>query len=419
MWTNDPIFSRLREAAARAAAAWRALDGVHQVAPPLHNELHELAHAVADLSLLDHAAALRAKLPPYTEDDPVERAFWEFDAERRRTGAERDAFKAQARRLAAPPRRAHLIAVEGIDASGKATLVAALTKRLSEMGRGTASSFAFPAYNTPSGRLLREHLMGEWYASSGQSVKDDAIDWQAERHQGDLMVRQALMIVNRHELQPEIEAALLRGPVVLDRWEESSHTHGAVEGVDPQWTRRASATLLKPDLNLLLDVDPAVSMRRRAARDLNECDAAKLRAVREVYRARWENARAAGSPLCWVTIDASQSAEAVLADALSAYCHFANASYGRFAGQELDAASEPRPGGGSRATVPITSGEALSRLAGDPTDPSDPIVRHFAAVDAARDGHGRTIDRPAVVYAPLDDSPEANAAAKAAAERGK
>ena len=34
---------------------------------------------------------------------------------------------------------------------------------------------------------------------------------------------------------------------------------------------------------------------------------------------------------------------------------------------------------------PITRAETLSRLAGDPTDPSDPIVRHFAAVDAARE----------------------------------
>jgi hypothetical protein len=33
------------------------------------------------------------------QEDAVEQAFWDFDADRVRTGAERDAFKHQARRL--------------------------------------------------------------------------------------------------------------------------------------------------------------------------------------------------------------------------------------------------------------------------------------------------------------------------------
>lgn len=36
-------------------------------------------------------------------EEKIEQAFWEFDAERKRSGAERDAFKRQMRILAAEP----------------------------------------------------------------------------------------------------------------------------------------------------------------------------------------------------------------------------------------------------------------------------------------------------------------------------
>lgn len=164
-----------------------------------------------------------------------------------------------------------LIGIEGRDASGKATLTASLTKRLSEH-YGHAESFSFPAYGTKVGALLLSHLKGEW------SVPDTDADPAAN-----MRVRQTLMTVNRLEVQARIAAALLRGAVVLDRWVLSSLAYGVVEGLNPDWILSISATLLRPDLWLLLDVDSATPAARRPPRDLNESDVGKMERVRVAY----------------------------------------------------------------------------------------------------------------------------------------
>ena len=178
-------------------------------------------------------------------------------------------------------RKFPLIAIEGVDASGKATTTEYVTRLLSEE-YGHAQSFSFPAYNTPSGLLLAGHLRGDWRCTEtpmdgrDPSIPIDAVD--------NMIVRQSLMTINRAELQAEIEAALELGPVVLDRWYASSLAYGVAEGLNPDWIRRISSVLLEPDAWILLDVDPEIAMKRRpTARDANERDFAKLHRVRRAY----------------------------------------------------------------------------------------------------------------------------------------
>lgn len=207
-----------------------------------------------------------------------------------------------------------LVAVEGIDASGKATLCAGLNDWL-----GTAcnvvTTVSFPQYDTPTGRLLLGHLRGEWACRPTREDIDLSPFLNGARvgdSPADAYVRQALMSCNRYESQGKILGALRDGPVILDRWYGSSVAYGVPEGIDLSSVMGYSSALITPDLWLILDVDPALSMRRRPARDLNESDGAKLRAARAQYlefAASPDVARRAA------VIDAAQSPSAVLAAA--------------------------------------------------------------------------------------------------------
>jgi dTMP kinase len=172
-----------------------------------------------------------------------------------------------------------LICVEGLDASGKfttATYIAGL------LGGEVVS---FPRYHTTTGKLLLAHLKGEWVVISTTMCGEWTLNAPCQSL-ADMMVRQALMSVNRYEAQSELLAKLEERPVVLDRYHLSSEAYGAAEGLDQAWLRAIGEPLLKPDLTIVLDLPPElVAQRRPQARDRNERDLAKLRAARERYQA--------------------------------------------------------------------------------------------------------------------------------------
>lgn len=185
-------------------------------------------------------------------------------------------------------RRGLLIAVEGGDGAGKATLTRQLVEDLRKVGRD-AFRQDFPSYSSPTGALLQAHLRGEWTVQpimdrhllarvGGDNIED-------ARCYADMLVRQCLMTVNRYELAEDIERLLALGTdVVLDRYYGSSLAYGAAEGLDEGWIARISARLPRPDMWVLLDVPPEVAARRRERpRDLNEADLAKQEKVRQHY----------------------------------------------------------------------------------------------------------------------------------------
>lgn len=171
-----------------------------------------------------------------------------------------------------------LICVEGIDCSGKFTIATYIADLLG------GEVVSFPRYRTATGKLLLAHLKGEWGAISTTMCGEWTLDAPCQSL-ADMMVRQALMSVNRYEAQGELLAKLEERPVVLDRYSLSSEAYGAAEGLDPAWLRAIGEPLLKSDLTIILDLPPElVAQRRPQARDRNERDLAKLRAARERYQ---------------------------------------------------------------------------------------------------------------------------------------
>ena len=201
-----------------------------------------------------------------------------------------------------------LIAIEGIDQSGKATQAGAVGAWLRKRGRATAE-FSFPAYGTPVGGLIYVTLAG------GSSL--------------DARTMQLLFAANRYERQAAIEQALEDGAVVVcDRYTASGVAYGAALGVDPDWLREVHRGLPEPDVTVLLEIDAEITATREpegGRRDRYERDRALMaRAAAEYKRL------AAGAG--WIRIDAARPAAEVTADviaALGARLDEAGASDGR------------------------------------------------------------------------------------------
>ena len=104
-----------------------------------------------------------------------------------------------------------LICVEGLDASGKFTIATYIADLLG------GEVVSFPRYRTATGKLLLAHLKGEWGAISTTMCGEWTLDAPCQSL-ADMMVRQALMSVNRYEAQSELLAKLEERPVVLDRY---------------------------------------------------------------------------------------------------------------------------------------------------------------------------------------------------------
>ena len=108
-----------------------------------------------------------------------------------------------------PMKRGSLIAMEGIDGSGKGTQVELLEKALAARGH-SVFRIAFPQYDSWFGRMVAQFLNGEF----GPLETVDP-HFTAMLYAGD-----------RFEAKPQIEAALARGFVVLaDRYIGSNLAH--------------------------------------------------------------------------------------------------------------------------------------------------------------------------------------------------
>jgi dTMP kinase len=139
------------------------------------------------------------------------------------------------------------IALEGIDGSGKSTQTKLLTEQLTAQGYKVYSTFE--PTNNQIGKLIREILRGNAKA--------------------DHRVIAGLFVADRldHVLNEEygIVKKLEEGyTVIMDRYLFSSYAYqGAHMNID--WVIQAnamSAQILRPDVNIFIDVSPEVSMHR-------------------------------------------------------------------------------------------------------------------------------------------------------------
>jgi dTMP kinase len=196
-----------------------------------------------------------------------------------------------------------LIAIEGIDGSGKRTQVELLAGTLRQRGYAVYQT-GFPKYDSTFGKLVGQFL-------DGQLGRLDTVDprFTALLYAGD-----------RLEAKPEMESALERGCVVLaDRYVGSNLAHqGARCGPEKReefldWIRQVEYSvygLPREQLILYLRVPPAQAQKlvlQKSARDytasthdLQEASLHHLHGAAEVYDAL-------SSQAPWVTIQCFDS----------------------------------------------------------------------------------------------------------------
>ena len=172
--------------------------------------------------------------------------------------------------------RPTFIVFEGIDGAGKATQVELLRKRLSKQGR--VSVFQSPRYDTPTGKLVRRALLGEFGDFVGLNAYLSAmpylLDFAAERD--------------------EVSSALKKGKVISDRYMYSTSAFHAAKL--PAKDRKAFLDhvemlmfkvfrLPKPDRVIYLEVPVGQAQKnmRSKKKDQHEKNVAYQKRVAEAY----------------------------------------------------------------------------------------------------------------------------------------
>ena len=178
-----------------------------------------------------------------------------------------------------------LIAIEGLDQSGKETQARRLRAWFEARGR-RVQSLDFPFYDTPIGQEIWKGLHGE------RDYGPDTI--------------QLLYIANRHEFKPKIMQWLAAGDVVIcDRYTASSVAYGEAQGLDGHWLASIQVYLPQPSATVLLDISPDVAAARKSkGRDKFESDLPMLGRVRRSYLRQ-------AADLSWLVVDAAQPVDEV------------------------------------------------------------------------------------------------------------
>ncbi len=191
---------------------------------------------------------------------------------------------------------AMLITVEGLDGAGKTTLIT-----------GLARALGATVLREPGGVELSERIRG--------LVADPAVavDPRAEA----LLFAAARAQLVAERLRPLLSAGQT---VLMDRFVDSSLAYqggGRSLGVDAVRALNEFGTGgLRPDRTLLLRVTPAEGLGRIAGRDADRMERAGGEFFTRV--AQTYDALAAAEPDRYVVLDATQSPEAVLSEALKA-----------------------------------------------------------------------------------------------------
>jgi dTMP kinase len=173
-----------------------------------------------------------------------------------------------------------MIAIEGIDQSGKRTQARILADHLKRIGT-KPGIISFPIYDSPSGRQIRHYLRGK------RDYSPQALHM--------------LYSLNRWENQTVLGNLLEKADfVIADRYTPSNLAYGVARGLELDWLLGLDKGLPASDLVIVLDVPTHSSFARKAKnRDVHERDERFLTSVRRSYSALagklgWKKVPAAG-----------------------------------------------------------------------------------------------------------------------------
>lgn len=187
-----------------------------------------------------------------------------------------------------------LVAIEGIDGSGKTTLAATLTATLT--GRGISVASQHEPSDEPAGKLLRS-----------LSADDD-------RHP---MTLALLSAADRYDQQARL-ADQACDLVISDRYYLSGLAYHAADGIDQRFYQQLNAGVRHPDLYLFLDVAPGIAARRLRGRTRDRWERGGIATlVPECYQAALRLVEVTENATV-IRIDAAAPPREVLSQALSA-----------------------------------------------------------------------------------------------------
>ena len=192
-----------------------------------------------------------------------------------------------------PAARGVFVSFEGVEGSGKTTLVELLGKALER--------FQPLIVREPGGTALGERVRELVLHTPGPMAPE------AELYL--FMTARAELIAER--IRPALEAGRL---VIADRYHDSSRAYqGGGRGVAVEWP----AAFPRPDLTVLLTIEPELGLKRRLGlgpeADRLESEPAEFhRAVASSY-----DRLAAAEPDRWMRLDAGRPREGLLEDVLA------------------------------------------------------------------------------------------------------
>ena len=139
----------------------------------------------------------------------------------------------------------YIVAIEGLDKSGKHTQTMALKNHLTSLGYKVETD-SYHQYDSPTGKLIREFLDGK-YEASVETIS-------------------LLIAADKHAQQERYRAMKESGEVdylLIDRYVGSQIVFMLAQGIDEEYAYMLQKNLIQPDIEILLDVTVETSMSRR------------------------------------------------------------------------------------------------------------------------------------------------------------
>lgn len=160
-----------------------------------------------------------------------------------------------------------IVAIEGLDKSGKYSQTNLLGKRLVDEGYKVMKS-EFHRYDTPTGQLIMKWLKKEW------DVSQKTIE--------------LIMSADKMNQQGWFQQLEQQGYdfLLLDRYTLSQAAYAVANEIDGRWVLELQKYMRKPDLDIVIDISPEESMKRKGKygeNDRYEEDKQLLEKVRANY----------------------------------------------------------------------------------------------------------------------------------------